>query len=258
MNYDRKILAVGEKKEVMEGAGVLVGRVLPQGRLGLEPLDPFLMLDHVKMVPDGTGFPEHPHRGFEILTYFRQGFGSHKDNFGNEATVHAGGMMRLTAGKGMWHGEGAGAKDTGLVEGLQFWINLPKAQKKVNPEFQLAEDKDFPHLAQDGGKTDVKVLVGEGSPIKIRTPMFYLEVSIQPGGTFTWDIPAEHQGFAYVLEGTGWFGADGAQAAESQVAVLGTGGGLKVRNEGKEPLVFMLAAGHPHKEPVIWNGPFVD
>jgi redox-sensitive bicupin YhaK (pirin superfamily) len=258
MKFDRKILAVGEKKEVMEGAGVLVGRALPQGRLGLEPLDPFLMLDHFKQVPGGPGFPDHPHRGFEILTYFRQGFGSHKDNFGNEGTVQAGGMMRLTAGKGMWHGEGAGGEKGGLVEGLQFWINLPKAQKKVNPEFQLAEAKDFPRLTQDGGKTSVKVLVGEGSPIKIRTPMVYLEVSVQPGGHFEWDIPAEHQGFAYVLEGAGWFGADDAQAAEGQVAVFGQGSGIQIHNEGKETLVFMLAAGHPHREPVIWNGPFVD
>jgi redox-sensitive bicupin YhaK (pirin superfamily) len=258
MAYDRKILAVGVKKEVMEGAGVLVGRALPQGRLGLEPLDPFLMLDHFKMEPGGPGFPEHPHRGFEILTYIRQGWGSHKDNFGNEATVKAGGLMRLTAGKGMWHGEGGGAGEGKVIEGLQFWVNLKKAQKKIDPAFQHVEDAELPRQSQDGGKTSIKVLVGPGSPVKILTPMFYLEVTMQPGASFQWDIPAEHQGFVYVLQGSALFPTDGAQAAEGHVAVLGQGGGLKVQNAGSAELVFVIAAGEAHREPVLWNGPFVD
>jgi redox-sensitive bicupin YhaK (pirin superfamily) len=261
MSFDRKIQAVGQKKDVMEGAGVLVGRALPQSRLGLEPLDPFLMLDHFKMPAGGPGFPEHPHRGFEILTYIRTGFGSHKDNFGNEGTVKAGGLMRLTAGKGMWHGEGGGVEKPGeMIEGLQFWVNLPRSLKKVDPEFQLAQDQELPRQSQDGGKTSVKVLVGPGSPVKIRTPMVYLEVTVQPGGHFEWELPKEHQGFAYVLDGSGWFGAGAGEsaAAEGQVAVFGEGGGLKARNEGKQPLVFVMAAGQPHREPVVWNGPFVD
>ncbi len=259
MAYDRKILAVGVKKDVMEGAGVLVGRALPQGRLGLEPVDPFLMLDHFKGSSDGPGFPEHPHRGFEILTYIKQGSAAHKDNFGNEGQVRAGGLMRITAGKGMWHGEGMG--DGGpvhTIEGLQFWVNLPKAKKKVDPSFQLAEVGELPHLSQSDGKVDVKVLVGPGSPVKMMTPMVYLEVTAQPGTTFQWDIPSEHQGFAYVLEGSGDFGSDGAQAAEGQVAIFGEGAGLAVKNTGKVPLVFVMAAGTPYREPVIWNGPFVD
>lgn len=259
MAYDRKILAVGKKKEVMEGAGVLVGRALPQGRLGLEPVDPFLMLDHFKAPGMGPGFPEHPHRGFEILTYIRQGHGDHKDNFGNEGRIHAGGLMRLTAGKGMWHGEGGGTdRPDEMIEGLQFWVNLPKAKKKVDPSFQLAEDKEFPRQSQDGGKVSVKVLVGPGSPIKMMTPMHYLEVTAQPGGQFHWDIPSDYQGFAYVLEGSGDFGSDGAQAAEGHVAIFGEGSGLSVHNTGKAPLVFVMAAGTPYREPVIWNGPFVD
>ena len=260
MNYDRKILAVGVKKDVMEGAGVLVGRALPQSRLGLEPVDPFLMLDHFNGSSDGPGFPEHPHRGFEILTYIRQGIASHKDNFGNEGQVKAGGLMRLTAGKGMWHGEGMGdgSKEPIQIEGLQFWVNLKKAQKKIDPSFQLAEDKDLPRQTQDGGKVSVKVLVGPGSLVKIITPMFYLEVTIKAGGTFQWDIPKEHQGFVYVLEGAATFPADHAQAAEGQIAILGQGGGIEIKNEAKDDLVFMIAAGEPHREPVVWNGPFVD
>ena len=260
MNYDRKILAVAVKKDVMEGAGVLVGRALPQGRLGLEPVDPFLMLDHFNGSSDGPGFPEHPHRGFEILTYIRQGLASHKDNFGNEGQVRAGGLMRITAGKGMWHGEGMGdgSKEPIHIEGLQFWVNLPKAKKKVDPSFQMAEDAELPRQSQDGGKVSVKVLVGPGSPVKMMTPMVYLEVTAQPGATFRWDIPSEHQGFAYVLQGSGDFGMEGAQAAEGHVAIFGQGSGLEVKNTGKAPLVFVMAAGTPYREPVLWNGPFVD
>jgi redox-sensitive bicupin YhaK (pirin superfamily) len=88
--------------------------------------------------------------------------------------------------------------------------------------------------------------------------MFYLEVSVKSGGSFQWDIPAEHQGFVYVLEGAATFPTDHAQAAEGQVAVLGQGGGIQVKNEGKTDLVFLIAAGEPHREAVIWNGPFVD
>ncbi len=258
MSYDRKIFAVGKKKEVMEGAGEIVGRVLPQGRIGLEPVDPFLMLDHFKMTPGGPGFPEHPHRGFEILTYIRSGWAQHKDNFGNEATIQAGGMMRLTAGKGMWHGEAGGAKSGEVIEGLQFWVNLERAKKGIDPAFQSAEDKEFPRQTQDNGNTVVKVLVGPGSPVQIITPMFYLEVTVKPGGKFLWDIPSEHQGFVYLLEGQAEFEADGAQAATDQVAILGAGSGLALKNSGSADLVFVMAAGKPHREPVFWNGPYVD
>lgn len=258
MAFDRKILAVGSKREVMEGAGEIVGRVLPQPRLGLEPLDPFLMLDHFAMEPDGPGFPEHPHRGFEILTYIRSGWASHRDNFGNDARVRAGGLMRLTAGKGMWHGEAGGAEEGSRVEGLQFWVNLGKAHKKVAPSFQLAEDAELPRLEQDAGRTVVKVLVGPGSPVKMMTPMTYLEARVRPGGTFEQDLPAERQGFVYVMRGRALFPEDETRAAAGQVAVLGQGGGLRLRNEGGEELVFVMAAGRPHREPVVWNGPFVD
>jgi len=258
MPFDRKILAVGQKRDVMEGAGEIVGRVLPQSGLGLEPLDPFLLLDHFKMEPGGPGFPEHPHRGFEVLTYIRDGWGSHKDNLGNQARVEAGGMMRLTAGKGLWHGESGGAEAGHRTEGLQFWVNLKKAQKGVAPSFQHAQDGDFPREVQDQGRTRVKVLVGPKSPLKIITPMVFLDVTVQPGGHFEIDLSAGHQGFVYLFGGSALFPADGTRAEGSQVAVLGDGSGLAVENAGKGELSFVLAAGEPHREPVLWNGPFVD
>ena len=256
--FDRKILAVGRKRDVMEGAGEIVGRVLPQARLGLEPLDPFLMLDHFKAEAGGPGFPEHPHRGFEILTYILGGWGRHQDNFGNDARVEEGGLMRLTAGKGMWHGEAGGADAGRAMEGLQFWVNLKKAQKGLPPSFQYAQDTDLPRLEMDQGRTLVKVLVGPDSPVKILTPMVFLDARVKAGGRFEWGLPPEHQGFVYVLHGDARFTADGARASQGQVAVLGEGGGLAVENDGKGELHFLLAAGEPHREPVLWNGPFVD
>jgi hypothetical protein len=258
MPYDRKILAVGHKRDVLEGAGEIVGRVLPQARLGLEPLDPFLMLDHFKMEPNGPGFPEHPHRGFEILTLVRDGWCSHKDNLGNEAKVSAGGMMRIRAGKGIWHGEAGGADQGHKTEGLQFWVNVKKKLKAVAPAFQWAPDEAFPRALQDQGRTRTKILVGPGSPIEVLTPMLYVEVSMDPGAQYEVELPASHQGFVYVLQGTARFPSDGAAAARDQVAVLGSGGGLVVENPGPETLVFLLAAGEPCREAVLWNGPFVD
>jgi redox-sensitive bicupin YhaK (pirin superfamily) len=255
---DRKIFAVGNKRDVMEGAGEIVGRVLPQARLGLEPLDPFLMLDHFKMEPGGPGFPEHPHRGFEILTYIRDGWGRHKDNLGNDARVERGGLMRLTAGKGMWHGESGGAEQGHRTEGLQFWVNLKKSQKGVAPSFQAFQDQDLPRQSQDNGRTEVKILVGPASPVKIITPMVYLDVSVGAGGAFTWDLDPAHQGFVYVFDGEAGFPADSKTASAGQVAVLGQGGAIRVENRGSGNLNFVIAAGEPHREPVLWNGPFVD
>jgi redox-sensitive bicupin YhaK (pirin superfamily) len=258
MLLDRKILAVATKREVLEGAGELVGRVLPQPRLGLEPLDPFLLMDHFSLRPDGPGFPEHPHRGFEILTYIRRGWGRHRDNLGNEATVRAGGLMCLNAGRGLWHSEAGGAEQGQRVEGLQFWVNLPQAAKRQAPSFQQAEDAELPRRLQDDGRTVVKVLVGPDSPVRVQRPMVYLDVSVAPGGRFVWELSPAWQGFVYLLDGEAGLGAEQVRAVRDQVAVLGQGGGLEVRNQAAAPLTFVLAAGEPIREPVVWNGPFVD
>ncbi len=258
MNLDRRIRAVGNRRDVLEGAGEIVGRVLPQPRIGLEPLDPFLMLDHFHMRPGGPGFPEHPHRGFEILTLVRRGWAGHRDNLGNDARIGAGGLMRITAGKGIWHGESGGSDDGEAMEGLQFWVNLAKAQKAQDPSFQAAGDADLPRLEQDAGRARIKVLVGPGSPIRVQTPMLYLEAHVSAGGHFEADLPRGHQGFVYVIKGEARFGADAATAHAGQVAILGEGSALGVENAGAAELELVLAAGQPHGESVLWNGPFVD
>ena len=160
--------------------------------------------------------------------------------------------MRLTAGKGTCGTAKARAPRTrALVEGLQFWINLPKAQKKMNPEFQLAEDKEFPRLTQDGGKA-IGEGAGMGEGLAHQDPhpaWFTLEVSVRPGGHFEWDLPAEHQGIC-VCPGRQLAGLAltmPRRPLKARWRCWARAAGITVRNEGKEPLVFMLAAGHPHQ-----------
>jgi redox-sensitive bicupin YhaK (pirin superfamily) len=274
MNTDRSIKKVVHAADTLEGGGVIVARGLPHGGIAHEDVDPFLLLDEARIDPKGPGFPEHPHRGFEIITYILEGWGSHKDNLGNQGRIEAGGVMKLTAGSGIWHGEQAGAEDASTTHsavhgrpadgsrpspsahGIQFWVNLPKAEKKRDPEFQLLQSSEVPEVKADGSLT--RVIVGKGSPLKIFTPMNYLDVTVDPGKSWQWDLSPDWQGYAYVLEGAGKFGSGATAAGDADLALLGPGSALEVLNDSKEPLRFMLAAGKPIRERVIWNGPFVD
>lgn len=258
MNFDRKIKKVTHAVDTIEGGGVIVGRALPHRGIAHEDVDPFLLLDEARIDPKGPGFPEHPHRGFEIITYILEGWGSHKDNLGNSGRIEAGGVMKLTAGAGIWHGEQAGGDKNGdgIAHGLQFWVNLPKAEKGRKPEFQLLQAAEVLERKGDGSLT--RIIVGETSPLKIVTPMNYLDVTIQPGKTWQWELNPEWQGYAYLLDGSGSFGTNSASAKDADIAVLGEGGGISVTNDAQAPLRFMLAAGRPIRERVIWNGPFVD
>lgn len=259
MPYDRKIRRVAAAYETLEGGGIMIGRGLPNNQIPLEEVDPFLLLDEARIDPKGPGFPEHPHRGFEIITYFLGGWGSHKDNLGNQGRVEAGGLMKLTAGSGITHGEEAGAGEKGespIAHGIQFWVNLPLAEKKRKPEFQLLQSKEVPETRAEGSLT--RVLVGEGSPVKVVVPMTYLDVTVQPGQDWQWELSPDWQGYAYVLDGKGHFGAEAIPGKDQDMVVLGEGAGLKVHNPGPESLRFLLAAGLPLRQPIRWWGPYVD
>jgi redox-sensitive bicupin YhaK (pirin superfamily) len=258
MAFDRKIKKAARAFETMEGGGVMVSRALPNRQVSLEDVDPFLLLDEARIDPKGPGFPEHPHRGFEIITYLLEGWGSHQDNLGNKGRVEAGGLMKLTAGKGMWHGEQAGGEGAGagVAHGLQFWVNLPLAQKKREPEFQLLQSSEIKEVSAAGSKT--RVLVGPGSAVRIVTPIHYLDVTVDPGAAWEWDLDPAWQGYAFVLEGVGLFGAEESAGSPKLLLLLGSGGGLKVKNSGATPLRFMLAAGQPLRQKILWDGPFVD
>lgn len=248
---------VADAHTVMEGAGVPVTRVLPSREATYRQVDPWLLLDEFKMDSFGGGesFPPHPHRGFEIVTYMIQGTGTHSDSEGNQGVIRSGGLQRITTGRGIWHGEGGGGGEASAVHGLQLWINLPRALKQMDPGYQPVQADEIPQRTQ--GDATVRVLVGEGSPTTLQTPALYLDVKLPAGGKTELAVPEGFQGFAYVLGGAGQFGSDARDAGEKQIVVLGPGGAFPV-SAGPDGAWFVLAAAQPIREPVYFNGPFVD
>jgi quercetin 2,3-dioxygenase len=252
----RTVQRVADTQVVLEGAGVPVRRALPSRTAPYASVDPFLLLDHVQADSRtmGEGFPPHPHRGFEIITYLLAGGAAHSDSEGNQGVVHAGGLQRITAGRGIWHGEGPGG-EPGPMEGLQLWINLPRRDKGIPPAYQGVEGARLPQ-ARIGDAT-VKTLVGEGSPTTLHTPAVYYDVTVPAGGQTELPLPDGYQGFAYVLEGQGQLGENRQAVGAGQLAVLGQDGALPA-GAGAEGLRFVLAAGTPYHEAPRWNGPYVD
>lgn len=254
----REAALVADSFVVMEGAGVPVRRVLPNREATYRLVDPFLLLDEFRMDSfggEGASFPPHPHRGFEIITYMIEGTGSHRDSEGNAGQVRGGGLQRITAGRGIWHGEGGGEGSAGPVHGMQLWINLAQAEKRIAPGYQAVQPEEIPETTI--GDAKVRVLVGEGSPATLQTPALYLDVTLHPGGATDIDVPTGYQGFAYLLGGDGRFGSNRAATRVTQIVVLGQGGAFAAR-AGAEGAHFVLAAARPYREPVRFNGPYVD
>jgi quercetin 2,3-dioxygenase len=255
----REAALVAGSHVVMEGAGVPVRRVLPSRQATYRLVDPWLLLDEFKMESfPGGSFPPHPHRGFEIVTYMIEGSANHTDSEGNAGEVGGGGLQRITAGRGIWHGEGGGSGPAGPVHGLQLWINLPRAEKQIPPGYQAVQAEDIPEQAV--GDARVRVLVGDGSPTQLQTPAIYLDASVTPSGQTQLTVPAGFQGFAYVLDGAGSFGANALSAEATQVVVLGQATEETVFpvRAGDQGVRFVLAAARPIGETPYFNGPFVD
>lgn len=253
----RRVERVADSHVAMEGAGVPIRRALPSREATYGSVDPFLLLDHFQSDTRtmGEGFPPHPHRGFEIVTYVTDGSMAHSDSEGNHGVVHAGGLQRITAGRGIEHGEGPGGQP-GPIGGLQLWINLPRRLKGVPPGYQGVEAADLP-VAQVGGAL-VKTLVGEGSPVTLQTPAVYYDVTVPAGERAELPLPDGYQGFVYALSGSGRLGSNGEPVTAGQLAVLGATGSLPVEGDGPDGLHFVLGAGVPQREQPRWYGPFVD
>lgn len=232
---------------VPEGDGVDVKRLFPLN--GFMNFDPFVLWDHFDIGP-GRGFPEHPHRGFEAITYMFDGGMNHKDNLGNESFVSAGGAQRFTAGSGLKHSEMPAEK--GHSNGIQLWINLPKKLKKINPDYQQVDSSDFPVKKIDGG--EIKILVGEDSPLKLKTEVIYQHIKLNHKSNYQLDIKADMRGIIYILKGSICINQSNISADQAvffdDIEQLDF-----VANEGSE---FMLCMGIPHNEPIRQYGPFVD
>ena len=259
----RKVHQVITGQETSDGAGVELVRVI--GQPALMDLDPFLLLDAFRSDnPDDyiAGFPPHPHRGFETVTYLLNGRMRHKDNAGNEGVIEPGGIQWMTAGKGIVHSEMPEQQD-GMLEGFQLWINLPGSHKMTAPTYQEHDAAHIPSESRNG--TVIKVISGktsQGSEGPVSQPLtdpLYLDVSLQPDTDFQEDITIGHNAFIYVIDGE--VKLEGAEATRlslvrDQLAVLSQGDTVVLRS-GDQATRFLLVAGKPLNEPVARGGPFV-
>jgi hypothetical protein len=244
-----------------DGAGVKLTRVIGQPRL--PDLDPFLMLDEfgTDQAEDYiAGFPDHPHRGFETVTYMLDGRMRHKDNHGNEGVLVPGSVQWMTAGRGIVHSE-MPEQTEGKMRGFQLWLNLPARDKMTAPSYQEFGPDRLPVVERAG--LSVKIIAGrlEGVVGPVRQPATdptYLDIRLDAGVDFTLPLPAGHSAFIYVYEGSASVGA-GREAATinaQELAVLGDGS--EVRLAGRAPQSrAILVAGRPLREPVARYGPFV-
>ncbi|MBU6506187.1 MAG: pirin family protein [Alphaproteobacteria bacterium] len=241
-----------------DGAGVKLTRVI--GSPALDSLDPFLLLDEIRSA-DGAdyigGFPEHPHRGFETVTYVLAGHMRHGDNKGNHGLLTPGSVQWMTAGRGIVHSEMPEQQD-GLMWGFQLWVNLPAKDKMMPPRYQDIEPSRIPETGLPGGGK-VRVLAGAFNGVKgpvadIVTEPLLLDVTLTGTGEVLVPVPTTHNGFAYVFDGAAVFGAAGTSVARGQIAVLGAGDVVRLAGG---PGRVLLAAGKPLNEPVARYGPFV-
>ena len=245
-----------------DGAGVRLTRVI--GGQELPDLDPFLLLDEFgtdRAEDYIAGFPDHPHRGFETVTYMLDGRMRHRDNHGNEGLLTPGSVQWMTAGRGLVHSE-MPEQESGLMRGFQLWVNLPARDKMSDPRYQEFPATQIPVLHPAAG-VEVKVIAGsvEGTEGPIRQPAtdpLYLDIALAADTGWTYVLPEGHNAFAYVFEGRVAVGeADGARPLEaSEMGVLGGGGRLVLR-AGDAPARLILVAGRPLREPVARYGPFV-
>ncbi len=258
MTNQRKVEQVVTGMPTTDGAGVELVRVIGQPKL--MDLDPFLLLDAFRSDnPDDyiAGFPPHPHRGFETVTYLLDGRMRHKDSAGNEGVIEPGGIQWMTAGKGIVHSE-MPEQENGLLEGFQLWINLPASHKMSVPAYQEHGADKIPLEERAGSKvrviTGVTSLGTKGPVIQPLTSPLYLDVSLDANTQFSETLTATHNAFVYVMKGS--LELDSTTLVRDQLAVLTKGDIVKLystRNAAR----FLLLAGKPLGEPVQRAGPFV-
>jgi len=253
----RKIKQVIQARPTSDGAGVRLKRSI--GTEMLSELDPFLLLDNFGTEnPDDyiAGFPDHPHRGFETVTYMIQGLMRHKDSSGAEGLLRPGGVQWMTAGRGIIHSE-MPEQSEGEMSGFQLWVNLPAAEKMCAPRYQEFEPDDVPLIdAADGVR--IRVIAGEvagtvGPVGKIAIEPTYLDIDLAAGSSFTQPLPDGHTAFIYVFKGAAEIGDE--KVPEDHMAVLTDGDSVTIKSADGGRLI--LVAGKPFGEPVARYGPFV-
>ena len=257
----RPVLSAVEGMETSDGAGVRMTRMVGTPRLQM--LDPFLMLDLFGSdAPQDylAGFPDHPHRGFETVTYMLAGRMRHWDNHGHEGVIETGGVQWMTAGRGVIHSE-MPEQTEGLMKGFQLWINLPASRKMAEPRYQeFAADRIPVETRENGARVTViagTTVQGTAGPIQAgTTEARYFDVTLPEGASFAESVPADHAAALVVFEGSITVPGTSIRLGGPRVVVLGEGDRVEV-TAGPSGARFLLLSGRPIGEPVAWGGPFV-
>ncbi len=264
INQYRKVLQIIEPQPVIEGAGVRLKRSIATATL--DHLDPFLLFDHFgSSNPDDyiKGFPMHPHRGIETVTYMIDGVVDHQDSMGNSGSISGGDVQWMTSGGGIMHEEMPRPSRREMV-GFQLWVNLPASLKMTAPRYQNIASAQIPEINREDGVI-IRVIAGEvdgicGPVTDIFAEPTYLDITIPAYGSFSCPYEHDHTVFAYVFEGQGVFGAGSRQKGEvvthPRLVVLSETGLFEARATELQ-VRFLLISGKPLKEPIARYGPFV-
>jgi redox-sensitive bicupin YhaK (pirin superfamily) len=248
--------------------GFPVLEALPSRMVPYERVDPFILVHEGRMRLSDVGKVDtkHPHRGFDNLWYVIEGSASTGHSTGPDGAIERarlseGALLALRTGRGAWHAEGIGEDEIGEGQGdtefrgVLFWVNLARKDKQVEPSALVLQPEQIPVRRE--GDAIVRVLVGQGSPVRLGTPALILDVELPDGGGVTTPVPPDFQGFAYLLEGEAAFGANRRRARPPQLVLLGPGESFGV-TEAAPRTRFLLMAGQPYGEEPVFNGPYVD
>jgi len=246
-NRNQNQLQRREAKQTMEGDCVSVRRLMPiQDFMNF---DPFALWDHFT-IQAANGFPDHPHRGFEAITYLFSGSMNHKDNLGNNSTVAAGGAQRFTAGSGIVHSEMPA--EQGETIGIQLWINLPQRLKSISPDYQQVNSDDIPQ--QNFNHGIVRFIIGQNSPLTLQTDIDYRDIQFTSSGEYQTTITSSYQGFIYIVAGNVSILDYNLKLGDA----LFLSGTSNIIISGCNNSRIMLCLGLPHGENMQQHGPFVD
>ena len=265
----RSVAGIVNSIETLEGGGFLVHRPFPKP--AFSEFDPFLLLDEMgpmDVAPgQAKGAPDHPHRGFETVTYMLSGEMEHKDSQGHAGKLSSGDVQWMTAGAGVIHAEMPSAKfqqTGGRLHGFQLWVNLPRQNKMMQPRYQEIPSARIPTARSVDELVAVRVIAGEAlgarAVIETITPIMYLHFTIRPGGSVTQKVPEQYNAFAYIVNGEGRFGTDSERATDGQMVLFAQDGDeVRIENpvDAKATLELLLIGGVPLNEPISRYGPFV-
>jgi quercetin 2,3-dioxygenase len=258
---NRKIRQVFKGRPTLEGAGVHLRRVFGNSEVPL--FDPFLLLDDFRNADPRLylkGFPWHPHRGIETITYVLTGDVEHGDSLGNKGVITSGDMQWMTAGSGIIHQEMPQGDGKGVMEGFQLWANLPRTHKMMEPRYRDIKNDQVPEIRTTYG-VRIRIIAGtvngkQGPVRDIVIDPEYLDITIPAKAGYVHPAARGHTVFAYVIEGEGAFGDEQKRIPNGTAALFADGDQVTISAQGK-PVRFLLISGKPINEPVAWYGPIV-